>query len=96
MISEPIRKMTQFHWISLFICIFLAWIFLYFFSVPNELRLLSKIYGANFLNEFCIITPDLGGFFQILCKKVTNTRKKKHEKIYLCVVHAFRASNPER
>jgi len=33
---------------------------------------------------------------EILCKKVTNTRKKKHEKIYLCVVHAFRASNPER
>ena len=26
----------------------------------------------------------------------THTRKKKHEKIYLCVVHAFRASNPER
>ena len=67
MISEPIRKMTQFHWITLFACIFLAWIFLYVLSVPNELRLLSKIYGANFLNEFCIITPDLGGFFQILC-----------------------------
>ena len=67
MISEPIRKMTQFHWITLFTCISLAWIFLYFISVPNELRLLSKIYGANFLNEFCIITPDLGGFFQILC-----------------------------
>ena len=67
MISEPIRKMTQFHWITLFICISFAWIFLYFLSVPNELRLLSKIYGSNFLNEFCIITPDLGGFFQILC-----------------------------
>ena len=65
MISEQVRKMTQVHWIMLFLAISIAWIFLYLLSVPNELRLLSKIYGANFFNEFCIITPDVGGFFQI-------------------------------
>ena len=65
MISEQIRKMTQVHWIMLFLAISIAWIFLYLLSVPNELRLLSKIYGANFFNEFCIITPDINGFFQI-------------------------------
>ena len=32
--------------------------------MPNELRLLSKIYGPNFFSEFCIITPDVSGFFQ--------------------------------
>ena len=65
MISEQVRKMTQVHWIMLFLVISIAWIFLYLLSVPNELRLLSKIYGANFFNEFCIITPDVSGFFQI-------------------------------
>ena len=65
MISELVRKMTQIHWIMLFLSIFIAWIFLYLLSVPNELRLLSKIYGANFFNEFCIITPDVSGFFQV-------------------------------
>ena len=65
MISEQVRKMTQVHWIMLFLAISIAWIFLYLLSVPNELRLLSKIYGANFFNEFCIITPDVNGFFQI-------------------------------
>ena len=54
--------MTQVHWIMLFLAISIAWIFLYLLSVPNELRLLSKIYGANFFNEFCIITPDVSGF----------------------------------
>ena len=65
MISEQVRKMTQVHWIMLFLAISIAWIFLYLLSVPNELRLLSKIYGANLFNEFCIITPDINGFFQI-------------------------------
>ena len=65
MISEQVRKMTQVHWIMLFLAISIAWIFLYLLSVPNELRLLSKIYGANFFNEFCIITTDVSGFFQI-------------------------------
>ena len=65
MISEQVRKMTQVHWIMLFLAISIAWIFLYLLSVPNELRLLSKIYGVNFFNEFCIITPDFSGFFQI-------------------------------
>ena len=65
MFSEQVRKMTQVHWIMLFLVISIAWIFLYLLSVPNELRLLSKIYGANFFNEFCIITPDVSGFFQI-------------------------------
>ena len=65
MISEQVRKMTQVHWIMLFLAISVAWIFLYLLSVPNELRLLSKIYGVNFFNEFCIITPDVSGFFQI-------------------------------
>ena len=65
MISEPIRKMSQVHWIVLFLCISMAWLFLYLLSVPEELRLLSKIYGANFLNEFCVITPNVNGFLQI-------------------------------
>ena len=65
MISEPIRKMSQVHWIVLFLCISIAWLFLYLLSVPEELRLLSKIYGANFLNEFCVITPNVTGFLQI-------------------------------
>ena len=64
MVSEQVRKMTQIHWIMLFFAIFIAWIFLYLLSVPSELRLLSKIYGANFFNEFCIITPDVGVFFK--------------------------------
>ena len=34
---------------------------------------------------------------EILCKKSNELlAKKNNEKIYLCVVHAFRASNPER
>ena len=65
MISEPIRKMSQVHWIVLFLFISIAWLFLYLLSVPEELRLLSKIYGANFLNEFCVITPNVTGFLQI-------------------------------
>ena len=65
MISEQVRKMTQVHWIMLFLGISVAWIFLYLLSVPNELRLLSKIYGTNFLNEFCVITPNINGFLQI-------------------------------
>ena len=72
MISEQVRKMTQVHWIMLFLAISIAWIFLYLLSVPNELRLLSKIYGANFFNEFCIITPDVSGFFQIFFDVDTN------------------------
>lgn len=65
MISQPIRKMTGWHWLALFAAILIAWVGLYLMSIPDELRSLSHIYGAEFWASLCVITPDAAGLGRI-------------------------------
>lgn len=65
MISHRIRQMTGLHWIVLFGIILLAWFALFLMAVPNDMRSLSRIYGADFWASLCVVTPDVGGFTRL-------------------------------
>ncbi|WP_422065132.1 DUF2182 domain-containing protein [Shimia sp.] len=66
MIADRIRSMTGFHWISLFFGILLAWVVLFLMAVPAEMRALNAVYGADFWESLCTITPDAAGFARVL------------------------------
>ncbi len=65
MISHRIRQMTGLHWIVLFGVILIAWFALFLMAVPNEMRTMSRIYGADFWASLCVVTPDVGGFVRL-------------------------------
>ena len=65
MISHRIRQMTGLHWIVLFGMILLAWFALFLMAVPDDMRSLTRIYGADFWASLCVVTPDVGGFTRL-------------------------------
>jgi len=65
MVAARIRRMTGWHWLSLFGAILLAWGLLYAMALPEELRAAGRIYGAEFLASLCTVTPDAAGFIRI-------------------------------
>lgn len=66
MISDRIRSMGQTHWLMLFGGIAAAWVLLWLMSVPAEMRALSRVYGADFWESLCTVTPDAAGFARVL------------------------------
>ena len=65
MVSGTIRRMTGWHWLSLFAAILVAWGLLYAMALPEDLRAAGRIYGAEFLASLCTVTPDAAGFARI-------------------------------
>lgn len=65
MISDAIRKRAGWHWLALFALILLAWSCLYAMSLPADLRAAGRIYGAEFWESLCTVTPDAAGYLRI-------------------------------
>lgn len=66
MLSDRIRAMGAPHWLVLFGGILLAWIALYLMSVPAELRTIGTLYGAEFWQNFCTLSPDAAGWARMV------------------------------
>lgn len=54
------------HWLALFGVILLAWAALYAMAIPNDLRALSNIYGADFWKSLCVVTLDATGYGNVV------------------------------
>ena len=52
MISEQVRKMTQVHWIMLFLAISVAWIFLYYYQYQMNFAYYQKFTALISLMSF--------------------------------------------
>lgn len=65
MITESFRKRTGWHWLALFGLIVLAWSCLYAMSLPADLRAAGRIYGAEFWESLCAVTPDAAGYLRV-------------------------------
>jgi predicted metal-binding membrane protein len=66
MIAARVRRMGGGHWLALFALILAAWGALYAMALPGDLRSGAAIYGADFLQSLCIVTPDAAGFGRIV------------------------------
>ncbi len=66
MIADRIRSMTGWHWLALFGGVLVAWVAVFAMAVPAELRAMGAIYGADFWESLCTITPDAGGYLRLL------------------------------
>ena len=65
MVSDRIRAMGALHWIVLFAAILAAWVALFAMSIPSDLRIAARIYGADFWTSFCVVTPDAAGLMRV-------------------------------
>jgi predicted metal-binding membrane protein len=65
MIALRLRRMGAVHWLALFGLILGAWALLYAMALPAGLRDGAAIYGADFLRDLCVVTPDAAGFIRM-------------------------------
>ncbi|SEO88699.1 Predicted metal-binding integral membrane protein [Salinihabitans flavidus] len=65
MLSDRLRAMTGGHWIALFAVILASWGALYLMAVPADLRVMGRLYGADFWESLCVVTPDAAGFARV-------------------------------
>lgn len=65
MIAHAVRAMRTPHWAMFFALILSSWLVLFAMSVPAEVRVSGRIYGADFLASICAITPDAAGFARV-------------------------------
>ena len=72
MISEQVRKMTQVHWIMLFLAISIAWIFLYLLSVTKDIELSLELEIVEILS-----TTQLGSPFRVAFSISCNSPRLK-------------------
>ena len=73
MIAARIRSMAGAHWLLLFGVVLGAWIALYAMAIPADLRAASRIFGAEFWEALCTVTPDLAGFGRVVLMWVLMT-----------------------
>ena len=66
MILARVRRMAGLHWLVLFGLILAAWGMLYAMALPEDLRTGAALYGADFLQSLCMLTPDAAGFGRIV------------------------------
>ena len=66
MIAAQVRRMGGGHWLVLFGLILGAWGLLYAMALPQDLRDGAVLYGADFLQSLCILTPDAAGLGRII------------------------------
>ena len=64
--SDRIRAMGAPHWLALFGLILGAWAVLYIMAVPWDLRVAARVYGTEFWQTYCTLTPDAAGFARIV------------------------------
>lgn len=57
--------MKGLHWLALFALILASWSVLYVMALPAELRAAGRIYGAEFWESLCRVSPDGAGFARI-------------------------------
>ena len=65
-LAQRIGTMRGTHWLVLFASILLAWGALYAMALPDDLRAASRLYGAEFWQSLCVVTPDAAGFARIV------------------------------
>ena len=65
MVAARIRAMTGWHWLALFGGILAAWAMLFAMALPAEMREAGMIYGAEFWESLCTVTPDAAGFLRV-------------------------------
>ncbi|MFD1196540.1 DUF2182 domain-containing protein [Seohaeicola saemankumensis] len=53
------------HWLALFAAILGAWVILYAMALPADLRASARIFGAEFWESLCTVTPDAAGFGRV-------------------------------
>ena len=53
------------HWLALFAVILGAWAALYAMALPEDMRAASRLYGAEFWQSLCVVTPDAAGFARV-------------------------------
>ena len=66
MLSDRIRAMGAPHWLALFGLILSAWVMLYAMALPADLRASARIFGAEFWESLCTVTPDAAGFGRVV------------------------------
>lgn len=66
MIAARVRRMGDGHWLVLFGLILGAWGVLYAMALPADLRDGAALYGPDFLQSLCIVTPDAAGFGRVV------------------------------
>jgi predicted metal-binding membrane protein len=66
MLSDRIRAMGAPHWLALFGLILGAWVMLYAMALPDDLRASARIFGAEFWDSLCTVTPDAAGFGRVV------------------------------
>ncbi|MDD9707211.1 DUF2182 domain-containing protein [Seohaeicola sp. SP36] len=54
------------HWLALFGLILSAWVMLYAMALPADLRASARIFGAEFWESLCTVTPDAAGFGRVV------------------------------
>ncbi|MDM7970602.1 MAG: DUF2182 domain-containing protein [Paracoccaceae bacterium] len=54
------------HWLALFGLILGAWVMLYAMALPADLRASARIFGAEFWESLCTVTPDAAGFGRVV------------------------------
>ncbi|WP_298674742.1 DUF2182 domain-containing protein [uncultured Lentibacter sp.] len=65
MLLSRIKTMTGLHWLMLFVLIASAWTALFVMAIPAEMRAYSKIYGSEFWEALCTVTPDGVGLLKL-------------------------------
>ncbi|MEM9779518.1 MAG: DUF2182 domain-containing protein [Pseudomonadota bacterium] len=65
MLSDRLRRMGAPHWMILFGGILAAWAMLHAMAVPDDLRQAGRIFGAEFWESLCTITPNAAGLLRI-------------------------------
>lgn len=66
MLSDRIRAMGAPHWLALFGLILGAWTMLYAMALPADLRASARLFGAEFWESLCLVTPDAAGFGRVV------------------------------
>jgi predicted metal-binding membrane protein len=66
MLSDRIRAMGAPHWLALFGVILGAWLTLYAMALPADLRASARVFGAEFWESLCTVTPDAAGFGRVV------------------------------
>ena len=65
MLSARIRAMAEGHWLALFAMVLAGWLLLYLLALPPEVRAAGRLYGADLLASFCVLTPDAAGLARV-------------------------------
>ncbi|WP_300517541.1 DUF2182 domain-containing protein [Aliiroseovarius sp.] len=64
-LSSRIRAMAAPHWLTLFGLILAGWVALYAMALPPGMVAAANLYGVEFWQSLCVVTPDLAGYWGV-------------------------------